>query len=338
MEFHINRDLPITLVEQIKGQITYAIGQGILCPGTPMPSVRELAAELDVAPMTITRVYRELANAQLLEAKAGVGTFVADITHASPNPECWSSPTDLHQLADLFIRQALACGHTPAEIYERFSARLAGHTSGSPVHHVAVVGNFRLATEAYARDVERCLRDLNVRATAVLRQELRTDLPRSLQKLEGVELVIAVPTRLQEIRDLLTPHGFTVVAVAFQVSPETRLKVTSIPRSARVGVVATYPEFLNSLLEGVITYGLPDTHPQYAFLDEEERVKQMLGQVDVVIYASGSERIVGWVPEGVEAFEYRHIPDPASLNRLRPLLVGHPVQHTIQAPEGGRCT
>jgi hypothetical protein len=201
---------------------------------------------------------------------------------------------------------------------------------------VAVVGNFRLATEAYARDVERSLRDLNVRAIALLRQELRTDLAQSLGRLDGVELVIAVPTRLQEIRDLLTPHGLTVVAVAFQVSPETRLKVTSIPHSARVGAVATYPEFLNSLLEGIITYGLPDTHPRYAFLDEEERVKEMLGQVDVVIYASGSERILEWLPKDVEAFEYRHIPDAASLSRLRPLLVGHAAQDTIQLPEGGR--
>jgi DNA-binding transcriptional regulator YhcF (GntR family) len=320
VEFYIERNLPITLVEQIKGQIVYAISHGKLRPATAMPSVRELASELDVAPMTITRVYRELVEEQLLETKPGVGTFVADITSIHQGRASRDGSRNLEQIADAFVQRALAFGHTPSQVRDTVLERLDVHSSSRTAACAALVGNFKLATEAYAREAERILQDLNVRILPVLRSELQADLPGVIARLQGIEVVIAVPTRLQEIRTLLEPYGFCVMAVAFQVSPETRRRVAAIQPRARVGVVATYPEFLSSLLEGVIAYGLPEAHPLYAFVDQETQVREMLAQVDVVVYASGSEKILEWLPDGMEAFEYRHVPDPASLNRLRPLL------------------
>jgi len=325
MELHIDRSLPITLIAQIKGQIAYAIANGMLGSGTPMPSVRELSAQLEVAPMTVTRVYRELAEEQLIVARPGVGTFVADITGMSLRQEIPGVARNLYQLVDACVQQALAQGCSPSQIRDAFLERLNRSSLSGSVSRVAIVGNFKPATDAYARAAEKILQDLNVKVETVLRGELYADLRGVLDRLKDIKLVIAIPTRLQEIRTLLEPHGFSVVAVSFQVSPETRLKVASIPPSARVGVVATYPDFLTSLLEGVVIYGLPQMHPVCAFIDQEEYVKEMLTQVDVVVYASGSEKILDWLPSDVEAFEYRHVPDPTSLNRLRPLMARHAV-------------
>jgi hypothetical protein len=85
-------------------------------------------------------------------------------------------------------------------------------------------------------------------------------------------------------------------------------------------VVATYPQYVHSLVEGVVSYGFLDTQPLSAYLEQEESVRELLRNVDVVVYASGSERIREWLPEGVQAFEYRHAPDADSLNRLRSLV------------------
>jgi len=49
-------------------------------------------------------------------------------------------------------------------------------------------------------------------------------------------------------------------------------------------------------------------------------VKDLLKNVDILLYASGSEDILQWVPNNVEVIEYLHAPVPESLNRLRPLL------------------
>lgn len=320
MEISIDRSLPITITEQIKGKIAYEIMCGKLAPGVSLPSVRELSAKLSVAPMTVTRVYRELAQEHLIVTRPGVGTFVADITDASLKQGEQSTRRNLHQVVHKSIQQALALGYTAQEVRHAVLQCLERHYLNETVAHIALVGNFRLATEAYARQVENTLKDLNVKVQTVLRSELQADLEDVLERFKGVRVVITIPTRLQEIRCLLEPYDYTVVAVAFQVSSETRHKVSSIPPTSRVGVVATYPEFLNSLLEGVVSFGLLETTPLSAYIDQQECVKDMLRQVDVVIYASGSERILEWLPNGVAAFEYRHVPDPASLNRLRPLI------------------
>jgi GntR family transcriptional regulator len=54
---------PLPPYEQIRRQISAWIATKRLPPGTPLPSVRQLAGDLDVAPNTIVRVYEELESA-----------------------------------------------------------------------------------------------------------------------------------------------------------------------------------------------------------------------------------------------------------------------------------
>src|SRR5579883_2195689 len=79
--FALDRSLPVPLGVQLRGLVEYGIACGQLAPGERLPSVRELAAQLGIAPMTVASVYRELAAAQLIVARAGAGTFV--MTHAT---------------------------------------------------------------------------------------------------------------------------------------------------------------------------------------------------------------------------------------------------------------
>jgi DNA-binding transcriptional regulator YhcF (GntR family) len=319
MEIEIDRLLPITIVDQIKGKITYDVMCGKLEPGSALPSVRDLSAQLEVAPMTIARVYRELANESLIETKPGVGTFIADLTEPD-NRLSNTAGKNLRQLTEVFLQQMMGLGYAPEDVCEAIMHEVRCPEGADSVIRVALVGNFRAATEAYARAIEAILEDLRVKVQILLMSDLESDMEGSLRGLTGVSLVITVPSRLQEVRRLLTPHGIDVVAVAFTVSSDTRRRVSAIPPGSRVGVVATYPEFLHSLLEGVLAYGLPDQQPLGAYIDQEEQVREILQNVDTVVYASGSGRILKLLPHGVEAFEYRHVPDPDSLNRLRPLL------------------
>jgi len=49
---------------------------GVLNEGDPLPSVRNVAAEYRVNPLTVLKAYQELVGEQLVETKRGLGMFV----------------------------------------------------------------------------------------------------------------------------------------------------------------------------------------------------------------------------------------------------------------------
>jgi GntR family transcriptional regulator len=65
--------LYVQLIEQIK----HALEIGALQPGEQLPTVRQLATELTIAPNTIVKAYDELSKLGLIESRQGVGTIVA---------------------------------------------------------------------------------------------------------------------------------------------------------------------------------------------------------------------------------------------------------------------
>ena len=68
----------VPFYRQILEQIAELIRSGRLPAGTPLPSVRELAAALRVSVITTRRAYRDLETDGLVVARQGRGTFVAE--------------------------------------------------------------------------------------------------------------------------------------------------------------------------------------------------------------------------------------------------------------------
>lgn len=65
------------IYEQIVGKIEEAVATGRLAAGERLPSVRELAAELGVAPGTVARAYSELESRGVVRTEGAKGTSVA---------------------------------------------------------------------------------------------------------------------------------------------------------------------------------------------------------------------------------------------------------------------
>jgi DNA-binding transcriptional regulator YhcF (GntR family) len=62
--------------EQIRRQIAGQVSAGTLVPGTRLPTVRALAASLDLATNTVARAYRELEHAGVVTTRGRAGTTV----------------------------------------------------------------------------------------------------------------------------------------------------------------------------------------------------------------------------------------------------------------------
>ncbi len=108
----------VQLVEQIK----HALEVGVLQTGEQLPTVRQLASELTIAPNTIVKAYDELARLGLIESRQGVGTIVVanlDGTLRKQQQEA------LFQRLQVLVRDASLLGISAEALNERFIDAMA---------------------------------------------------------------------------------------------------------------------------------------------------------------------------------------------------------------------
>ena len=63
------------IYRQLKERVIAMMLDGLLKPGDPLPSVRQVAAEYQLNPITVSRAYQELADEALVEKRRGLGMY-----------------------------------------------------------------------------------------------------------------------------------------------------------------------------------------------------------------------------------------------------------------------
>jgi DNA-binding transcriptional regulator YhcF (GntR family) len=110
MNFKDNKAIYLQIADRIGDQIL----SGSLTPEGKVPSVRELAAEIEVNANTVARTYDHLQQSGIIYTKRGLGYFV------SPDAEEKIVTSRRDQLMqgemDYFLGQLKAVGITPAEL------------------------------------------------------------------------------------------------------------------------------------------------------------------------------------------------------------------------------
>jgi len=74
MDLEWNDSQPI--YRQLRDRVVAMILDGVLKEGDPLPSVRNVAADSRVNPLTVLKGYQQLVDEQLVEKKRGLGMFV----------------------------------------------------------------------------------------------------------------------------------------------------------------------------------------------------------------------------------------------------------------------
>jgi len=75
--FELARDSSVPLVDQIVARLSGLIHEGRLAPGTRLPSIRKLAAQIGASPFTVVDAYDRLVARGLIASRAGRGFYVA---------------------------------------------------------------------------------------------------------------------------------------------------------------------------------------------------------------------------------------------------------------------
>lgn len=74
MDREWNDNQPI--YRQLRDRVVAMILDGILKEGDPLPSVRSVAAEYRINPLTVLKAYQELVDEGLVETRRGLGMFI----------------------------------------------------------------------------------------------------------------------------------------------------------------------------------------------------------------------------------------------------------------------
>ena len=64
------------IYRQLRDRVVHMILDGVLNEGDPLPSVRNVAADYRLNPLTVLKAYQELVDEELVEKRRGLGMFV----------------------------------------------------------------------------------------------------------------------------------------------------------------------------------------------------------------------------------------------------------------------
>jgi DNA-binding transcriptional regulator YhcF (GntR family) len=106
--------------QQIRAAVLGALATGELLPGDRLPTVRQLAGDLGVAPGTVQRAYAELEEDGALESRGRRGTFARTSARGSA-----SDSSSLAAAAQDFVAEVDRLGVGPAEAIAAIAALLA---------------------------------------------------------------------------------------------------------------------------------------------------------------------------------------------------------------------
>jgi GntR family transcriptional regulator len=110
LDFHEREPIYLQIVEQVKR----IVASGVLKPGSQLPTVREVAAELRINFNTAARAYRVLHEEGIISTQQGRGTYVLE---APPPAEAKRVKRDrLQTMVEGWLEEAKRFGFTPEEV------------------------------------------------------------------------------------------------------------------------------------------------------------------------------------------------------------------------------
>jgi len=113
--FRLDSHSGVPVFRQIIDQVQAGIATGTLRYGDQLPTVRQVAVDLEINPNTVLRAYREMEIRGIVNSQQGMGTFIATRKIEQSKGE---RERALSQLVSEFVSRAGAGGFTLKELMD----------------------------------------------------------------------------------------------------------------------------------------------------------------------------------------------------------------------------
>lgn len=307
---HIDKTLPIPVGTQLRGLLVSLISHGAIEPGSRLPSVRDLSAELGLAVVTVNQVYQQLSESGLIEIRRGLGAFAVE---DPKKMELSAGPANaLKEDIAALLRKATDLGVSPIDLVALVSGQAQlGSDAGLDIVFIAP---FLPSTKKYIADIKPYLH-ANDKIRPVTLDTLADEKVR--RKCQKADMVLTVANREHEIREKLPEAN--VVAIRLVVSDESKAALQALPAASRIAAVMSVQDYIATLRPGILGVAPHLSDIRVTWLTAPD-LKDVILDRQVVVYTSGAESAARIAPH-LPSLEYRYAPDPRHVqSMLVPLL------------------
>jgi GntR family transcriptional regulator len=233
VQFHIQPDSDIPASTQLYNQILFAIASRQFPPGHRLPSTRQLAMQTGLHRNTISKVYRQLEEAGVVDAQAGSGIYVRDQTHeglAQAQSPLFDQYPEAHKLIQNSLDELVKQGCSLGQARELFLAEIDWRLRCSAQVLVTTPGHDLANGQVILRELEKAL---NIPIQLVALEELS-------QVLEQTRSSTVVTSRyfIAQAEAIAAPRSARVIPVdIYDFDAELKL-IKKLAKGTCLGVVS----------------------------------------------------------------------------------------------------
>jgi DNA-binding transcriptional regulator YhcF (GntR family) len=299
---------PSSVGQVLRQHLEDQISIGRYATNSWLPSVRELAATMNVNRNTVSKVYQAMARDGIVEMVRGKGVRVVAL-HAPST----SSAERLIEAANALASQAASLGLTRAWFASQIE-RAASDAYGKQSTRVGFVECNDDDTRTLSRDLSD---HLGLTVEPILLRDLEHDAPGQLAKLD---ILCTTFFHLQEVTALVGATSLELVGINHEVSHESILQIAQLKPASKIVVVCPNTRTLERVGRIVQMYARGHL---VSCVADDPKLPGALREADVVIVTSSTQAMVADNKLKVPTIVVRFHIQPQSVEYLRTAVRAH---------------
>lgn len=307
----LKKDSNISYHEQLYQQIASSVRNGDLPSGEQLPTVRELAAQLQINYNTVRSVYLHLQHEGLVDCRQGRGTIVSN--HAGSEP-LTRDPVHLALLAKETIHKVKAMGYSVDEFTRVLSCVM------QEIHQFPVL--FLRFTELelaeYLRLVQYHLPSVMVEGKTF--DDFAAHVERDTSFLQQYKAIVTHPSVNLKTKYRLPQDAPPVVSLDFIPDPTTVIPALEVyPRNTKVGLICATIRGAAGMINDLYNAGITHLDIRTTEANHDE-VFDLITACDVVYISKPGYMVRPHLLTLPKVKEFQEIPDYHGINELRKLV------------------
>ncbi|UCZ52910.1 GntR family transcriptional regulator [Bacillus shivajii] len=255
------------IVHDLSNSIFHYILSGRFGPGSPLPSVREIAQQLNINKSTVFLAYKDLQEKGYIYSRKGKGFYVSSDVRIDETS--WEG--SISEAIEPLLWQAKLAQLPKEELLKKIKLYITDNYEVSPIKVAFIECNKYEATEI-AQDLER---QIGVPVKPFMLDEL----PIKHREILSYPLILTTFFHLHEAKTLLKTREIT--AVHHIPSIQSVSEISNINKVDSVGIIATNERTMR-IIKGVLSVYQRDFR-QSATVDQPEKVNEILKECNIVI-------------------------------------------------------